>query len=189
MHTVLHRCARRPYLARLPSAGRGGVCGRVLLHPVHSGTFGLQRNQQLGTRSFNSHVVEETDIAEDEEELQLEDDGEYEIIVPKDPYAMPEFPPPRSVPSHILRPPYATPASIQLYEDTGHFIEPYTGDGRIVLGGEEEKKLRRAAAFARRVLNMAGTLAVVSHSSFDCVRWGLTVTGRRYNGRNRRASP
>lgn len=159
MHSVLRRCASRPYLARLPSAGRGGVCG---LH-VRCSVLRLQtRNQPLGTRSFTSRVVEEGSAEEEEEALQLEDDGEYEIIVPKDPYAMPEIPPPRPVPSHILRPPYATPASIQLYEDTGHYVESYTGDGRIILGGEEEKKLRRAAALARRVLNMAGTLVVVS---------------------------
>lgn len=166
MHTLRTRCSNRVHFARIFPRNLGDSLARIHLHHAHPNTKLRIRSSlkypRQGTRTFITNAVETEDNAHDNQNLRLEDDGEYEIIVPIDPHAKPEHPSPRLVPSHILRPPYATPASIQLYKDTGHFMETYTGDGRIVLGSNEEKKLRQAATFARRVLNMAGSLAVVS---------------------------
>ena len=94
---------------------------------------------------------------EDDESLQLEDDGEYEVVVHKDPYARPMFPPPLPVPPHIARPAYALPG----FYGSKPFLEAFGRDGRIVLGSEDEMKLRRAARLARRVLTYAGSLVSV----------------------------
>ena len=90
-----------------------------------------------------------------DESLQFEDDGEYDIVVPKDPYARPVFPPPRPVPAHIIRPPYAL-------NDGSSTWSGSTRPMRITMGTDEETKLRRAAKLARRVLNYGGTLVKVS---------------------------
>ncbi|GJE87537.1 methionyl aminopeptidase [Phanerochaete sordida] len=95
-----------------------------------------------------------SEAEEDDDILRLEDDGEYEVVVPKDPYARPIFPPPLPVPPHIARPSYATPG----YHGRRPFLETFSGDGRFVLGSEDEMKLRRAARLARRVLTYAGSL-------------------------------
>lgn len=159
MFTVLRQRARPVRLSQ--SGAFAGVLFQQARPSSASARISLQTRPSK-VRDFATRAMEAESSTEDDEQLQLEDDGEYEIIVPKDPYTKPEFPPPRAVPAHILRPSYALPTNVHLYKDTGHFIEPYTGDGLIALGSENEKKLRRAAAFARRVLNMAGTLAVVS---------------------------
>ncbi|EKM59885.1 uncharacterized protein PHACADRAFT_192275 [Phanerochaete carnosa HHB-10118-sp] len=112
----------------------------------------------FGTNARTAETASELD--EDEAPLKLEDDGQYEIIVPKDPFARPVFSPPLHVPPHIIRPLYATPEMLEKYNRSGHLSEPYIGDGRISLGSEDEFKLRRAARLARRVLNYAGSLVV-----------------------------
>ena len=133
--------------------------------PKRLSASGVVRSFGTNSRTAESALQEE----EGEQPLQLEDDGEYEIIVPKDPFARPMFPPPLRVPPHISRPPYATPESLEKQSKAGYFAEAYTGDGRIVLGSEDEAKLRRAAGLARRILNYAGTLAVVSISGLTAL--------------------
>lgn len=128
--------------------------------------IGGPRSQAITSscRSFVTATSQENDP--DEPELLLEDEGEYEIILPQDPAPW-DFSASRPVPAHIPRPPYASSQSLEQYQKTGkHAREIYVGDGRVQLGGEEEKNLREAAQLARRVLRMAGTLAQVDGSHF-----------------------
>ncbi|THH10301.1 hypothetical protein EW146_g8411 [Bondarzewia mesenterica] len=72
---------------------------------------------------------------------------------------------PRLVPPHIPLPPYVSslsPSDRKPGEDQRPFHgDPYSGDGRIPLGGEDEARLRRAARLAKTVLDYAGSLAKV----------------------------
>lgn len=146
---------------RPKATARPGSLSLIWRNFVHLG--GLQSQAiTCPSRSFVTATSQENDA--DEPELRLEDDGEYEIILPQDP-APRDFSASRPVPAHIPRPPYASSQSLEQYQKTGKPArELYVGDGRVRLGGEEEKNLREAAQLARRVLRMAGTLAQVNGS-------------------------
>jgi len=85
--------------------------------------------------------------------MSKEDDddpfGPYDIILPPEPLIDGVFHiPVRAVPSHILRPLY-----VEKKEDDPLEVEgPYIGDGRIELGGDDERKLRKAADLAKKLL-------------------------------------
>ena len=107
-----------------------------------------------------------------------EDDfGDYSIILPPDP---PIFGTshitPLDVPAHIARPPYAllrvasnktglheeeTPSQSNDTEIDPYVTDPYSGDGRIELGSEDEACLRHAASLARDTLNVVERLIKV----------------------------
>ncbi|KAF8589638.1 methionyl aminopeptidase [Ramaria rubella] len=77
--------------------------------------------------------------------------GSYSLILPPEPFvegvahiSM------KSVPDDISRPPYAKTSVPKNDPSAG---DPYEGDGRIVLGSEDETKLRRATSLAKLVLH------------------------------------
>lgn len=85
--------------------------------------------------------------------------GAYTVLLPEEPYQFGvAHIPIRSVPVHIRRPEYAGGTM----RDNGQKEQrESTEPRRIQLGGEEEEKLRAAAALARRVRMFSGTLIAV----------------------------
>ena len=89
---------------------------------------------------------------------EVEDFGDYEIILPPEPHVFGvSHIIPRTVPSNILRPSYILDSPSRTLKDNG----TTGGDGRIVLGSDDEHHLRRAARLARNVLEYAGSLVKV----------------------------
>lgn len=148
-----------------------------------------RRNTQTKRLFRTSHARKKV---EEEDDIEIEDPGLYEVILPPDPpiWGVKHITP-RTVPDTILKPPYVTRSRIanrgkgSLLASTNGLLEnvdagpdstvnddentaanfnhdPYSGDGRIKLGSEDEKRLRRAGHLAKRVLEMAGTLVRVS---------------------------
>lgn len=111
------------------------------------------------------HRIDATDIIETEEpELQFEDNGEYEIILPESEDAISSLSqrdPVRSVPSHIVHPPYATTKISQKLRNMAEGFTLGGSSSRTSLGGEEERKLRGAARLAHHTLAFAGSLVSV----------------------------
>ncbi|KAI5121187.1 hypothetical protein M0805_005988 [Coniferiporia weirii] len=94
---------------------------------------------------------------------EIDDYGNYEIILPAEPpvWGVSHIAV-RDVPEHIERPPYALSGRAPSDPDSDRYHgDPYHGDGRIELGSESERRLRRAGALAKRVLKKAGELAKV----------------------------
>lgn len=90
----------------------------------------------------------------------IDDTGIYEVILPPDPPIWgTSHISPRSVPISIPRPPYVRhgvyPSSTAREGIDPWHGDPYYGDGLIELGGEHEKRLRRACTLAKRVLEKA----------------------------------
>jgi methionyl aminopeptidase len=84
--------------------------------------------------------------------------GNYSVILPPEPFVFGvSHIPQRPVPSHIPRPPYLTSST----DNQQHTLGGPSDDGRIRLGGSEERRLREAARLAREVLEYAGTLVKV----------------------------
>ena len=87
------------------------------------------------------------------------DFGDYSVILPPEPYIFGvSHIVPRSVTPNIVRPHYALPGSNDIETDKG-------GDGKIVLGGEAEFRLREAAKLAKKVREYAGKLVKVRRPS------------------------
>ena len=164
MQRFLHLQSCRCVAHRLLSGYIANTSKRHLLQPAQ-----LASSCTRSLTSWSSPTRPETEEHDErneggDEDLRLEDDGEYEVVVPRDPYARPLFPPPRPVPAHIVRPPYARDEILGSWNTS-------VGAERIQLGSDEEKKLRRAAGLARRVLNYAGTLAKVSSALRRSCAW------------------
>lgn len=102
-------------------------------------------------RQLSTHVE-----AED-----IDDPGLYEVILPPDPpvWGVSNIIR-RTVPEHIERPPYARLGRTADISDPD-YGNPHQGDGRIELGKESERRLRSAAAFAKRVLSKAEAMVEV----------------------------
>ena len=100
------------------------------------------------------------------QEPEIDDPGDYEIIIPPDPpiWGVKDITT-RDVPNHISIPVYAIPGRI-IEESNPYHGDPYMGDGRIELNSEDEKKLRRANNLAKRTLAKASELIRVSGFSF-----------------------
>ena len=84
--------------------------------------------------------------------LQVEDDGDYDVILPEDVAQFQLSGELRDVPESLQRPYYAQPAALQKFKETKEFTEEYKGDGLIPLGGKEEKALRQVASTAAKIL-------------------------------------
>jgi methionyl aminopeptidase len=86
--------------------------------------------------------------------VALPDFGQYQVILPDEPFVWSvSHIRPRSVPSTIRRPAYAvSDTRIERGED---------GDCVIPLGGEDEVRLRSAAALAKKVRKFVGALVRV----------------------------
>lgn len=130
-----------------------------------------------------------------EEDVEIEDPGLYEVILPPDPpiWGVSHLKP-RVVPDSIPKPSYVirsrignsgvgdassgsaadvdAPQAILIDDEkvlSNFNHDPYTGDGRIKLGSDDEKRIRRAGNLANRVLRMAGKLVGVSGLSLTFV--------------------
>jgi hypothetical protein len=167
----LHRLAIPRNAVR--SFGHASV-GHALTRSAQRTWSVLESRLSFGNSCYSTGRVQRN-IDEDDKndgDLRLEDDGAYNIVVPKDPYTRPVFPPPRPVPAHIVRPPYALDGGSSSWSGS-------TRPKRITLGTDEETKLRRAAKLARRVLNYGGTLVKVRDVSgslqFHSAKWRSQV--------------
>ncbi|THG96999.1 hypothetical protein EW026_g4938 [Hermanssonia centrifuga] len=124
------------------------------------------------------------EVSVDEEEpIRLEDEGEYEIILPLDEFSTAKAI--RTVPTRIQRPPYALAENVRRFKETGEFEQGYRWseyDGRIMVGTVEERKLRRAADLARRVLRYAGGLVQegVTTDAIDAAIHKFIVSNNAY---------
>lgn len=95
---------------------------------------------------------------------RFEDLGNYTIIFPPDPVVWGvSHIKPRTVPPHILRPPYALPGG-DVADPPSHHIS-----SKIKLGGEAEHKIREAGLLAKKVREFAGTQVKV------CKRTSVTT--------------
>lgn len=108
---------------------------------------------------------EDTEHGDGDEEIysdEISDFGAYSVILPEEPFVFgTSHITPRSVPSHIPHPPY-----IGAPPNVPHHGDPYTGDGRILLGEAEERRLRSAAQLAKQALDYAGSLVEVRFDIF-----------------------
>ncbi|KAH0840302.1 peptidase M24, structural domain-containing protein [Lanmaoa asiatica] len=89
--------------------------------------------------------------------------GNYSVILPEEPFVWGvSHITPRTVPSGIGRPPYAQTGAdakpTSHSSRSGPSQEPYEDDSRILLGSEEETKLRAASMLARKIREFSGTL-------------------------------
>ena len=95
--------------------------------------------------------------------------GTYSLILPPEPYVDGVAHIPRkSVPQYIARPPYVTGSleEINIKASDPFAGDPYAGDGRIVLGGDDEIKLRRATNLAKVVLDRTKDWVKVNYHWF-----------------------
>jgi methionyl aminopeptidase len=87
---------------------------------------------------------------------ELESFGTYTLILPPEPYIEGvAHIPMKPVSGLIIRPPYmsGTPQEIISKASDPFAGDPYEGDGRIILGSNDETKLRRASKLAKLVLD------------------------------------
>lgn len=123
---------------------------------------------ELGTRTANAakphrntrHLFTRRFSTEEERDT-FEDSGVYSIIFPPDPVVWGvSHIKPRTVPPHIVRPPYALPG--REAEDPPF----HQNSGKIKLGGEAERKIREAGLLAKKVREFAGTQIKVCKMTF-----------------------
>lgn len=115
--------------------------------------------------------------------------GTYAVILPSEPYIEGvAHIPMKSVPEQINRPPYVSNTP----EDSVHNAsdpfagDPYEGDGRVVLGSDDEKKLRRATKFAKLVLDRTKDWVKVNQRVlWECVLWSVFFSTRWERLRNK----
>lgn len=94
---------------------------------------------------------------DDDADVCIEDEGEYEMIGPAENANETLHEPRRPVPKHIVRPPYATPEALQQFR--AHKARNYSegsSECLIELGSKDEQSLRAFAKFAARVLRATG---------------------------------
>jgi methionyl aminopeptidase len=92
---------------------------------------------------------------------QKEDSSNYNVILPTEPFVFGvSHIQPRSVPDHIVKPPYAGGILVPTEEIPQQDSSSH-GSGKIELGGEAELKIREAALLAKKVREFAGTLVKV----------------------------
>lgn len=167
MLSLSQRLARQPRRAAIPREYRTSSLLRSRLTHIPAQTFTSQtrpRTQQPERRTLDNA----DDVYDPEEpELKLEDFGEYDIILPESDDA--SHAPTRTVPCHILRPPYAATGPRMLRHRVEAMLSGAPGS-MVRLGGEEEHKLRQAARLAQRTLAMAGSLVAVRIAIFTMTR-------------------
>ncbi|KAI0787252.1 peptidase M24, structural domain-containing protein [Irpex lacteus] len=161
-----------------------------LLHPRSSISLQYRTprartlTSQSGPRSQLLQVlqrrIDEDDA--DDEDLKLEDHGNYSIVLPQDPLAeSSRRAPTRNVPSHIARPPYVPTRDLtQRIRQMRESVMPKSSI--IRLGGEEEKRLREAARLAEETLKYAGTLVQegVTTDEIDAKVHGYVISHGAY---------
>ncbi|THH06622.1 hypothetical protein EW145_g3955 [Phellinidium pouzarii] len=106
----------------------------------------------------------------------------YEIILPPDPPAWGvSHIALRDVPEQIQRPPYAMPGLV-ISDTDRHFGDPYEGDGRIKLGSDSERRLRRVSALAKRALKKVEDMVKVgvTTNEIDAVLHDFIIENNAY---------
>jgi hypothetical protein len=100
--------------------------------------------------------------------VQQEDFGAYNVILPPEPFAFGiDHIQPRVVPDHIVKPLYARATSSSLSSPSTGVEHPLQNNGKIILGGEAEFKIRAAALLAKKVREFAGTQVKVRVVTFE----------------------
>ena len=164
-----------------------------------SRTFFLTRHASL---SINARRLFRSSASRrEEEDIEIEDPGLYEVILPPDPpvWGVSHISP-RKVPDCITKPPYVERRRVREVTASCEFSQnkdadfvgtyngdekesanfnhdPYTGDGRIQLGSEDEGRVRRSAQLAKRTLEMAANLVRVSTCK-EVFFFGLVILSR-----------
>lgn len=171
MNHVLRRGARR--LLAFTSAPRTRVGHAARPHLTPNSARPITSRAGLATADIYEpsppEHLEDTTTAEDIADKDIYADeisefGVYSVILPEEPYVFgTDHIVPRTVPSRITRPPYVGAPISAL-----HNGDPWTGDGRIILKGEDERKLRTAARLAKTVLDYAGSLVKVGPPLLSC---------------------
>lgn len=174
VHSRVHVQARS--LHKAPYAGRPTAISYTPLQRIRrlTTTSAIKSAAMLQPRAA-THIEEQTDGEDSEPVEPYEDFGTYSILLPPEPFVFgtEHLKPYRNVPGQIPRPPYA------LREDG--MPEPTesgrlgNASGKIKLGGATERKVREAAALARRVREFAGTQVKVSSWSLDTRAGGVVV--------------
>ena len=143
---ALRAISLKQHACTLSTSQSRHISGRLSL--THSHAFSAWRH---GT------VTDDEDNVISEPGMDVEHFGNYSVIFPPEPFVFGvSHIPQRPVPSHIPRPPYLTSSTYHQHTFGGS-----SDDGRIQLGGSEERRLREAARLAREVLEYAGTLVKV----------------------------
>jgi methionyl aminopeptidase len=112
--------------------------------------------------------------------------GTYSVILPSEPYVYGvEHITPRRVPPNIVRPHYSSTG----IPDDAEYYPKVEDDGKIVLGGEAERRLRAAARLAKKVREYAGNFVKVCHESACLLVYTVFFCwqGWHYNKQHRRA--
>ena len=162
--TRVLRALQRQYLLRTPALVNGNLCR----HPEPA----LKRRYG-GVRLYTESSSRSQEPDDADEVFVRQDVGEYDMIWPNledSPETVAALPR-RPVPSHIIRPPYATPGGVRLFREKQETADDSSGDGLIPLGGEDEVRLRAAALLAARVLQSVGQRIAekVSRQNGRCV--------------------
>ena len=110
----------------------------------------------------------------------LKEDSDYSVILPTEPFVFGvSHIQPRSVPDHIVKPPYARGIPVPTE------VNPLQESGKIELGGEAELKIREAALLAKKVREFAGTQVKVrlrfSNNYCQCRNWFSIQVGSTTN--------
>lgn len=112
-------------------------------------------------RSYLKRYITTSPAFDSDESREVEDFGTYNVILPEEPFVWGvSHITRRPVPSHIVRPKYAVQLDPSTSSEIDH-TQQYEGDGRIILGSIDEKRLRAAATLAKNVRKYAGSLVQV----------------------------
>lgn len=141
------------------------LCAGILRQPCHISTGLVGRRISVSTGLIPPEP-EHQSSHDESEEVDIQDPGLYDIIMPEEPYQWGvAHITPHEVPPDITRPPYVKQVleCLRLGKDPSYVGESYdaAGDGRVGLGTDEELHLRKAARLAKQVLKYAGGLVKV----------------------------
>ena len=108
----------------------------------------------------------------EEDDVDIQDEGDYEIILPPEDLRADTGPAEKSLyhrfqENQIQKPPYALPGALKKFRETGEFDEGAEGEAMIKLGTMEEYEVRSAGAIAARILKSISThiMSAVSKQS------------------------
>ncbi|KAG1786265.1 methionyl aminopeptidase [Suillus plorans] len=133
-------------------------------------------------RSYLKRYITTSPAFDSDESREVEDFGTYNVILPEEPFVWGvSHITRRPVPSHIVRPKYAVQLDPPMSSEIDH-TQQYEGDGRIILGSIDEKRLRAAATLAKNVRQYAGSLVQpgVTTNSIDAAIHNFIIAHEAY---------
>ncbi|KAG1896454.1 methionyl aminopeptidase [Suillus fuscotomentosus] len=133
-------------------------------------------------RSYLKRYITTSPAFDSDESREAEDFGTYNVILPEEPFVWGvSHITQRPVPSHIVRPKYAVQLDPPMSSEIDH-TQQYEGDGRIILGSIDEKRLRAAATLAKNVRQYAGSLVQpgVTTNSIDAAIHNFIIAHEAY---------